>query len=49
MTRFLRLWLLRLIYEQRDLAGSGSAAAVPSAAATAAPAAVSADAHAGEA
>jgi len=49
MTRFLRLWLLRLIYEQRDLAGSGSAAAVPSAAATAAPAAVSADVHAGEA
>jgi len=44
MTRFLRLWLLRLIYEQRDLAGSTSTSTPPSTSA-----AVTADAHAGEA
>jgi hypothetical protein len=42
MTRFLRLWLLRLIYEQRDLAGGSSPVAEP----PAAPAV--ADAHTGE-
>jgi hypothetical protein len=45
MTRFLRLWLLRLIYEQRDLAGTTSTPAPPAAA----PAPVSADVHVGEA
>jgi hypothetical protein len=54
MTRFLRLWLLRLIYEQRDLAGTtaSSPTPVPPAAAPSAPsasAAVSADARAGDA
>ncbi len=39
MTRFLRLWLLRLIYEQRDLSGATSApaAAPPSPASPDAP------------
>ena len=45
MTRFLRLWLLRLIYEQRDLAATTSTAAAPAAA----PAPESADVHVGEA
>ena len=46
MTRFLRLWLLRLIYEQRDLSGATSA---PAAAIPAPPSPASPDAPTGDA
>ncbi len=46
MTRFLRLWLLRLIYEQRDLSGATS---VPAAAMPAPPSPASPDAPTGDA
>ncbi len=46
MTRFLRLWLLRLIYEQRDLSGATSvpAATIPAPTSPASPDAPTGDA-----